>query len=130
MLREGQRIMHEAFRIVANEKVKKEMMSQSISQRQSVLALVQSKRNSSMVSSSRKSIMSTGSRATTGADFALKSRQEEKLSQLEVKYAKLLARQDQLQNPFYFQELRGALKQDERDLAEAKKFNKQLKLDN
>jgi len=31
MIREGQRIMHEAFQIVANEKVKKDALSQSMS---------------------------------------------------------------------------------------------------
>ena len=49
---------------------------------------------------------------------------------MEEKYAKVLARQEKLQNPFYFQELRAGLKQDERDLEDAKKFFKQLKLDN
>ena len=49
MLREGQRIMHEAFSVIAMEKVKKDAMSQSISQRQSVMALVQHKRQSSQV---------------------------------------------------------------------------------
>ena len=47
MLREGQRIMHEAFSVIAMEKVKKDAMSQSVSQRQSVMALVQHKRQSS-----------------------------------------------------------------------------------
>ena len=65
-----------------------------------------------------------------GTDVAFKSKQEEKLSKLEAKYAKVVARQEQLRNPFYFQELSAALKQDQRDLADAKKFNKQLRTDN
>jgi len=60
------------------------------------------------VGSSRRSIISGLSSGGTG--FGLKSKQEEKLNKLEEKYAKVLARQDQLQNPFYFQELRAGLK--------------------
>ena len=74
MLREGQRIMHEAFSVIAMEKVKKDAMSQSISQRQSVMALVQHKRQSSQVHANRKSIISQGSGVRPGADVAFKSK--------------------------------------------------------
>ena len=95
--------MHEAFSVIAMEKVKKDAISQSISQRQSVMALVQHKRQSSQVLANRKSIISQGSGVRpAGTDVAFKSKQEEKLSKLEAKYAKVVARQEQLRNPFYF----------------------------
>ena len=61
MLREGQRIMHEAFQIIATEKVKKDAMNMSINQRQSVMALVQSKRVNSVGTAHRKSVISNHS---------------------------------------------------------------------
>jgi len=119
--------MHDAFEVIAAEKVKKEAVNRSFKVRQSVMALVQSKRHSSVGSQVRGSVTSTKSREGT---LALKSRQEEKLNNLEEKYARVLARQEQLQNPYYFTELRNALKNDQKQLAEAKKFSKQLGLDN
>ena len=76
MLREGQRIMHEAFSVIAMEKVKKDAMTQSISQRQSVMALVQHKRQTSQVYGSRKSIVSSQAAGVrpAGADVAIKSK--------------------------------------------------------
>lgn len=93
-----------------------------------MIALVQSKRHSS-VAGSRRSVISGKSGQTT-AIVGFKTKQQEKLVKLEEKYAKVLARQEKLHNPFYFQELRAGFKQDERELEEAKKFHKQLKLDN
>ena len=40
--------MYEAFQIVAQEKVKKDSLNQSFAARQSIMALVQSKRNSNV----------------------------------------------------------------------------------
>ena len=93
--------MHEAFSIIANEKVKKDAQNMSFNQRQSVMALVQSKRGASVVTASRKSVISQNSQKR-GGDFGFKTKQEEKLSKLEAKYLKMIARQEQLQNPFYF----------------------------
>ena len=42
--------MHEAFMVIANEKFKKDATNRNINQRQSVIALVQSKRYSSQIS--------------------------------------------------------------------------------
>ena len=132
MLREGQRIVQDALQIMANERIKKDALNQSLSQRQSVIALVQSKRHIGLATGRKSitSINSTRSAANEKGGAVFKSKQEAKLGQLEAKYAKVLQRQEQLQNPFYFQELRAALKQDEQDLKDAKKFHKQLELDN
>lgn len=68
------------------------------------MALVQSKRHSSVGIGGRRE--STVTTRTGGGDFGTKTRQAEKLSKLEAKYSKVVIRQEQLQNPFYFQELR------------------------
>lgn len=79
--------MYEAFQIVAGEIVKKDALNQSMNQRQTIMALVQSKRHSSVGISGRKE-----STVTRTGDFGAKTRQTEKLSQLEAKYSKVVAR--------------------------------------
>ena len=94
MLREGQRIVQDALQIMSNEKVKKDAQSMSMSQRQSVIALVQSKRQFGSIATGRKSIISQSSTRTKSKEKpgggVFKSKQEAKLGQLEAKYAKVL----------------------------------------
>ena len=74
--------MHEAFQIVAQEKVKKESLNQSFAARRSIKNLVQSKRMSE-VNDSKVLVLSKP------VDFTIKSKQEGMLVKLEAKYAKL-----------------------------------------